>query len=135
MGSTNTDFRTLPIPVDGTDGTDGIDGDNGLSAYQIAVNNGFIGTEQEWLASLQAQLAETFETVSQNFDTYPNTVTFVNGLPSTVVVNTGTGTITKTITFTSGKPTSVVLSGDTPTGIQLTKTISYGVDTINISYS
>jgi hypothetical protein len=27
-------------------------GGNGLSAYQIAVNNGFVGTEAEWLASL-----------------------------------------------------------------------------------
>lgn len=27
---------------------------DGLSAYQIAVNNGFIGTEEEWLASLNA---------------------------------------------------------------------------------
>ena len=31
----------------------GSDGDNGLSAYQIAVNNGFVGTEQEWLNSLK----------------------------------------------------------------------------------
>lgn len=30
----------------------GVGGANGLSAYQIAVNNGFVGTEQEWLASL-----------------------------------------------------------------------------------
>lgn len=28
-------------------------GEDGLSAYQIAVNNGFTGTEQEWLISLQ----------------------------------------------------------------------------------
>ena len=28
-------------------------GDDGLSAYQIAVNNGFIGTEPEWLDSLK----------------------------------------------------------------------------------
>src|SRR5690606_6090534 len=28
-------------------------GSTGLSAYQIAVNNGFVGTEVEWLASLQ----------------------------------------------------------------------------------
>ncbi|MBL0144952.1 MAG: hypothetical protein IPP48_03500 [Chitinophagaceae bacterium] len=27
-------------------------GDSGLSAYEIAVANGFIGTEVEWLASL-----------------------------------------------------------------------------------
>ena len=27
----------------------------GLSAYQVAVNNGFIGTETEWLESLQGE--------------------------------------------------------------------------------
>lgn len=27
---------------------------NGLSAYQVAVNNGFVGTEKEWIASLHA---------------------------------------------------------------------------------
>lgn len=26
---------------------------DGLSAYQIALNNGFVGTEEEWLASLK----------------------------------------------------------------------------------
>lgn len=29
-------------------------GDNGLSAYQIAVKNGFVGSEAEWLLSLKA---------------------------------------------------------------------------------
>lgn len=29
------------------------EGANGLSAYEIAVNNGFVGTEVEWLVSLQ----------------------------------------------------------------------------------
>lgn len=28
-------------------------GDDGLSAYQIAVANGFVGTEAEWIASLK----------------------------------------------------------------------------------
>jgi hypothetical protein len=32
--------------------TSGQNGSNGLSAYDIAVNNGFVGTETEWLASL-----------------------------------------------------------------------------------
>lgn len=36
----------------GTNGTNGTNGVNGSSAYQIAVANGFIGTEAEWLASL-----------------------------------------------------------------------------------
>jgi hypothetical protein len=33
-------------------GPAGADGDNGLSAYQVAVANGFTGTEAAWLASL-----------------------------------------------------------------------------------
>lgn len=31
----------------------GTGGSQGDSAYQVAVNNGFVGTEEEWLASLQ----------------------------------------------------------------------------------
>lgn len=45
-----------PAGVDGSDGSsgaDGQDGADGLSAYQIAVNNGFVGTEAQWLASLE----------------------------------------------------------------------------------
>lgn len=35
---------TNPIPINGS---------NGKSAYEIALDNGFIGTEQEWLSSLK----------------------------------------------------------------------------------
>ena len=38
---------------DGKDGKDGVNGQDGKSAYQIAVDNGFVGTEAEWLTSLQ----------------------------------------------------------------------------------
>lgn len=31
---------------------DGLPGPSGISAYQVAVNNGFVGTEAAWLASL-----------------------------------------------------------------------------------
>lgn len=34
-------------------GAGGIKGEDGKSAYQIAVENGFIGTELEWLESLK----------------------------------------------------------------------------------
>ena len=40
---------------DGIDGKDGIDGTNGKSAYEIAVDNGFVGTEEEWLESLKGK--------------------------------------------------------------------------------
>lgn len=37
----------------GMPGADGAQGADGLSAYEIAVANGFVGTELEWLASLE----------------------------------------------------------------------------------
>ena len=71
--------------TDGKDGADGytpvkgvdyFDGVNGKSAYQIAVDNGFIGTEAEWLASLRG--ADGKDGVqpdwNQNDDTQPNYV-------------------------------------------------------------
>jgi hypothetical protein len=36
----------------GTNGADGADGSDGLSAYEIALANGFVGNEAVWLASL-----------------------------------------------------------------------------------
>lgn len=36
----------------GVDGTNGLDGEDGLSAYQVATANGFVGSESAWLASL-----------------------------------------------------------------------------------
>lgn len=38
--------------------SEGTPGSNGRSAYQIAVDNGFIGTEQEWLDSLEGPPGE-----------------------------------------------------------------------------
>jgi hypothetical protein len=42
-------------------GCEGDDGAAGLSAYEIAVNNGFVGTEAEWVASLEAAVPDTEE--------------------------------------------------------------------------
>ena len=46
------DLITLALARKG-DGT-GTPGKNGLSAYEIAVKNGFEGSERDWLNSLQA---------------------------------------------------------------------------------
>ena len=40
-------------------------GDNGKSAYQIALDNGFVGTEAEWLASLKADSVSDIEAIVQ----------------------------------------------------------------------
>lgn len=43
---------TEPGP-EGPAGQDGVDGIDGRSAYEVAIENGFEGTEEEWLASLE----------------------------------------------------------------------------------
>lgn len=43
---------TGPQGAQGTSGANGQNGQNGPSAYQVAVNTGFVGTESQWLSSL-----------------------------------------------------------------------------------
>ncbi|MBQ6944407.1 MAG: hypothetical protein IJN43_08775 [Ruminococcus sp.] len=47
--------------TDGKDGTNGKDGANGLSAYEIAVQYGFKGTESEWLESLKGESGDPID--------------------------------------------------------------------------
>lgn len=42
-------------------GAGGIKGEDGKSAYQIAVENGFVGTELEWLTSLKGVKGDSGE--------------------------------------------------------------------------
>lgn len=48
----NKKCKVPPIPAIPT-GPRGLPGTNGLSAYEIALKNGFVGTEQDWLLSLK----------------------------------------------------------------------------------
>jgi len=71
--------------ADGINGTNGTNGVNGQSAYQIAVANGYVGTESQWLASLQG----------------PQGPAGANGTGSVVSITAGDGLSGGTIT-TSG---------------------------------
>lgn len=44
---------------DGANGTDGKPGTNGLSAYELAVQSGFIGNKEAWLESLKGDKGDT----------------------------------------------------------------------------
>ncbi len=51
---TETEGATTSFQIsDGANGTDGTNGTDGKSAYQVAVDNGYSGTEAQWLASLK----------------------------------------------------------------------------------
>jgi hypothetical protein len=67
----------------------GVPGPPGLSAYQSAVANGFVGTEVEWLASLvgaggafyehQQPTASTTWTINHNFGRHAAVSLFTSG--------------------------------------------------------
>ena len=48
-------IKTLIGNVKGKDGVDGQNGADGKSAFEIAQENGFAGTKEEWLESLKGE--------------------------------------------------------------------------------
>ena len=54
-----------PAGIDGADGDPGAPGADGLSAYEVAVANGFVGDEAAWLASLVGPTGATGATGAQ----------------------------------------------------------------------
>ena len=86
----------------GLPGADGADGADGLSAYEIAVNNGFVGTEAEWLESLKASVEFFDEGISlgtaSELDFVGSGVTATKvGDRVTVTITSGTGSSTEVL--------------------------------------
>ena len=60
---------TLPNPLNIAVQVPGLPGKDGKSAYEVAVEQGFVGTVDEWLESLHGQNGSSSEPVSLNFPT------------------------------------------------------------------
>ncbi len=61
--------------ADGLDGINGVNGAEGLSAYEVALANGFVGTEAQWLISLKGINGANGEDYISNLQktiTYPD---------------------------------------------------------------
>ena len=58
---------TLPNPLNIAVQVPGLPGKDGKSAYEVAVEQGFAGTVDEWLESLHGQNGSSSEPVSMNF--------------------------------------------------------------------
>lgn len=74
--------------IQGPTGNNGVDGEDGLSAYEVAVATGFVGTELQWLNSL---IGPTGPTGTQGIQgvTGPKGPTGPTGAASTVTGPTG----------------------------------------------
>ena len=122
----------------GAQGPKGDSGNVGLSAYQVAVANGFVGSEAQWLDSLVGPAGDvdvSFETVSRNLDAADAAVT-TNSIGVVTEVTYSNGVV-KSFTFTGGGLIeALTLSGTTPNGIDLVNTFTYdGDDLTAISYT
>ena len=92
-----------------------IDAADGKSAYEIAVKNGFVGTEIEWLESLKGQDGdgvpnEIIEEIEQAKGNFPTLLDKLNNM-----VIEGGGTPSNVILFEDWTPGESVIIGDTPT--------------------
>lgn len=67
----------------GAQGPSGSAGADGASAYEVAVSNGFVGTEQDWLDSLEEPVpyAEAIDFVGDNL-IYKGWARLVSGGPN-----------------------------------------------------
>jgi len=107
----------------------------GSSYIAIQATTGNLPTDTAYWQLLAAGNL-SFETVSKNLDGYPATLNYTLNKLTSVVYNTGAGTITKTLAYTGNKLTSITLSGDVPVGISTVKTLNYtGNDLTSFSYS
>ena len=74
--------------VDGLPGKDGTNGLDGKSAYQIAIENGFVGTEKEWLDSLDYDHSEEFTSlasqVRSDAQSVSSTKTEIDGIKTNI---------------------------------------------------
>jgi hypothetical protein len=97
FGNGTAHWATLPYSnMAGPTGATGADGADGLSAYEIAVDNGFVGTESAWLDSLVGPAGPTGPAGSDGLDgaTGPAGATGPSGViaVSNGIANAGTST-------------------------------------------
>ena len=109
----------------------------GGSVGQFLRKKGLQNYNTEWGSISVEGLAEAFETVSKNLKSYPYILNYgVDGIDTIVYDLSGGLSITKTFTYAAGILTTITLSGDTPSGIDLIKTLSYtGIDLTSVAYS
>lgn len=89
-----------------TETLQGKDGSDGKSAYQVALDNGFVGSEQDWLASLKGEPGTTDYNDLENKPT--NLTDFSGTLP---ISQGGTGAITVSEALTNLSAQHILTAG------------------------
>ncbi len=106
------------------------------ASYKVIVHGTVPSNQINAYGSIAA--TETFESVSKNLKSYPYTVNYTDNILTSIEYTLpGNKYIVKMFEYTNSLLTSVSLSGDIPSGINTTKSLSYTVNNVltGISYS
>lgn len=115
-------------------------GPQGLSAYQVAVQNGFAGTEQDWVDSVQGNPRDLVVTKGIG-EVATITVDFSNRLSSGQLISSVTSVVADPvltitgISFTSNTISFTVSGGSLNSGHRLTMTVVTTSPTSSITAS
>ncbi len=90
-GATGAQGSQGATGVQGPAGAQGATGADGASAYQIAVNNGYVGTEQQWLNSLQGGGSGN-DALAVHYDDSSKATVTLQGTNGTQLKNVAAGT-------------------------------------------
>lgn len=86
-----------------TETLQGKDGTDGKSAYQVALDNGFVGSEQDWLASLKGDKGDPGTTDYNELENKPTKLTDFSGILPISQGGTGAITVSEALTNLSAQ--------------------------------
>lgn len=110
---------------DGANGQDGLNGVNGLSAYEIALKNGFVGTEKQWIQYL-AQNKSLIDSIADTYVTKKETEALATEV-TTMKEALATEVTTKALTVTGETSVPTANEGNSSKAIANTEFVAKSI--------
>ena len=113
---------------DGANGQDGLNGVNGLSAYEIALKNGFVGTEKQWIQYL-AQNKSLIDSIADTYVTKKETEALATEV-TTMKEAFATEVTTKALTVTGETSVPTANEGNSSKAIANTEFVAKSISAL-----
>lgn len=112
----------------GANGQDGLNGVNGLSAYEIALKNGFVGTEKQWIQYL-AQNKSLIDSIADTYVTKKETEALATEV-TTMKEALATEVTTKALTVTGETSVPTANEGNSSKAIANTEFVAKSISAL-----
>lgn len=113
---------------DGANGQDGLNSVNGLSAYEIALKNGFVGTEKQWIQYL-AQNKSLIDSIADTYVTKKETEALATEV-TTMKEALATEVTTKALTVTGETSVPTANEGNSSKAIANTEFVAKSISAL-----